>query len=182
MPVVSLVLIQSGGMQTRRQREGMALHCTEHTQPLQTLAKYWGLERGAGGALPRFKQTYTAFLQRSFLSDISFLIVILFKIFYNCYLSTWGVIDTVHASVMIAQEVNWPALVNLSPSWHAIKYQTIHVTLQWHGNGDIRARLFRIRTYFYEWGRRASRCHQGVNCLQTYKKEQNVLHLSEEAL
>ena len=45
MPVVvSLVLIQSGGMQTRRQQGGMALHCTEHFNgpPLQSIEGWKG--------------------------------------------------------------------------------------------------------------------------------------------
>ena len=41
-----------------------------------------------------------------------------------------GVIDTVHASVMITQVANSPALVNLPTlSCHAMKYQTMPVTL-----------------------------------------------------
>ena len=74
MPVVSLVLIQSGGMQTRRQRGGMALHCTQHSQALQwsTLAKYWGLERGGRRGAPTVPTNLHSFPPWSLLPVVCF--------------------------------------------------------------------------------------------------------------
>ena len=58
---VSLVLIQSQAMQTRRQR-GMALHCTGHSQALQwSVLEFLSGEEKEAGALPRSKLTFTAF-------------------------------------------------------------------------------------------------------------------------